>query len=168
MTAERNSGVAQLFFIKINVAVDGGGQARLSGFGLLSFFWDSYDPSGFPSTFAHDWRWLSPELIHQVRSNFKRSRPTKESDLYALGMVIFEVLSGEGPFLGEEYAGLWKGDHSALCTSIIRGVCPKIPTAGARFPDALWRIAEQCWSHNPKDRPTPRAVIRSLEKASKL
>ena len=41
-----------------------------------------------------------PELLLPDRFGLKDSRPTKESDCYALGMVIYEVLSGKVPFSG--------------------------------------------------------------------
>ena len=41
---------------------------------------------------------MSPELLHPNQFGLKDSRPTRESDCYALGMVIYEVLSGKAPF----------------------------------------------------------------------
>jgi serine/threonine protein kinase len=36
-------------------------------------------------------QWMSPELLHPERFGFTDTRPTKESDCYAFGMVIYEV-----------------------------------------------------------------------------
>jgi len=39
-------------------------------------------------------RWMSPELLHPERFGLPESennRPTRQSDCYALGMVIYEV-----------------------------------------------------------------------------
>ena len=36
-------------------------------------------------------RWTSPELLDPSRLDDRDPRPTKESDCYALGMVIYEV-----------------------------------------------------------------------------
>jgi serine/threonine protein kinase len=36
-------------------------------------------------------RWASPELLFPERFGFSDTRPTKQSDCYALGMVIYEV-----------------------------------------------------------------------------
>lgn len=36
-------------------------------------------------------RWMSPELLDPERFGASDDRPTKESDCYALGMVIYEV-----------------------------------------------------------------------------
>ena len=36
-------------------------------------------------------RWMSPELLDPGRFEITDCRPTKQSDCYALGMVIYEV-----------------------------------------------------------------------------
>ena len=36
-------------------------------------------------------RWMSPELLDPDRFKVSDSRPTKQSDCYALGMVVYEV-----------------------------------------------------------------------------
>ena len=36
-------------------------------------------------------RWMSPELLDPDRFGIKESRPTTQSDCYALGMTIYEV-----------------------------------------------------------------------------
>ena len=36
-------------------------------------------------------RWMSPELLYPAMFGFDNSRPTKQSDCYAFGMVIYEV-----------------------------------------------------------------------------
>ena len=40
------------------------------------------------------YRWMSPELLYPERFGISQSegdRPTRQSDCYALGMVIYEV-----------------------------------------------------------------------------
>jgi serine/threonine protein kinase len=41
---------------------------------------------------------MSPERLNPNQFGLENSRPTKESDCYALGMVILEVLTGQAPF----------------------------------------------------------------------
>lgn len=36
-------------------------------------------------------RWMSPELLDPERFGASDDRPTKKSDCYALGMVVYEV-----------------------------------------------------------------------------
>ena len=39
-------------------------------------------------------RWMSPELLAPDQFGITDDRPTKQSDCYALGMVIYEVCAG--------------------------------------------------------------------------
>jgi hypothetical protein len=46
-------------------------------------------------------RWMSPELLDPVLFGIPESedRPTRQSDCYALGMVIYEVRVRTSPFV---------------------------------------------------------------------
>ena len=104
---------------------------------------------------------MSPERLNPDQFGFENSRPTKESDCYALGMVIFEVLSGQIPFKRD-------GHELAVMREILEGEHPERPQGaeGARFTDDLWGMLKWCWSHQPKARPTVEAVLRHLEQIS--
>ena len=87
--------------IKVNVLIDRDGNARLADFGLLTIISDSTHAT--TTTLAESsgtLKWMSPELLDLVQFGGKNSRPTKESDCYALGMVVLEVLTGKAPFSG--------------------------------------------------------------------
>jgi serine/threonine protein kinase len=85
--------------VKTNVLIDGAKQARLADFGLLAMISDatnllsstSFTQGGTP-------QWMSPELLDPKGFGLKDGRPTEHSDCYALGMLIYEVLSGQIPF----------------------------------------------------------------------
>ena len=133
-------------------------QARLADFGLLTFISDPTNPTNSSSiTNAGTTRWMSPELLHPEEFGFKQSRPTKQSDCYALGMVILEVLSGEAPFAGDK--------DFIVMRKVIEGKRPERPE-GARFLDGLWRTLEQCWLPQPKERPTVEAILECLGQVS--
>jgi len=103
---------------------------------------------------------MSPELLDPDRFGSEDGRPTKESDCYALGMVILEVLSGETPFPRDN--GL------VVMRKIIEGGRPERSqgAGGVWFTDDLWEKLEQCWSPQPKDRPTVRAMLECVERSS--
>jgi len=103
---------------------------------------------------------MSRERLDPSRFGFKNSRPTKESDCYALGMVILEVLSGQVPF---------QGDRDILVIQrVVEGGRPGRPRGveGVWFTDDLWGMLERCWSPEPDDRPTVEEVLGNLERIS--
>jgi len=85
---------------------------------------------------------MSPELIAPRDFGFENRRPTKSSDCYALGMVIYETISGNLPF--HEHADL------EVILNVPRG---GRPSRGVRFADSLWGMLEQCWAPQPTNRP---------------
>jgi hypothetical protein len=104
---------------------------------------------------------MSPELLDPERFGSKNSRPTKESDCYALGMVIYEVLSGQVPFTLDR--------NFTVMRKVTGGERPVRPEGvkGLWFTDDLWGILKQCWMPQPGDRPSIEAVLQCLERVSR-
>ena len=46
---------------------------------------------------------MAPELLAPEKFGKKNSRPTQPADMYAFGMVIYEVLTGRDPFYDQTY-----------------------------------------------------------------
>ena len=103
---------------------------------------------------------MGPELIDPDGFGFKDSRPSKESDCYALGMVIFEVLAGQPPFLG--YINV------VVMKKVVDGDRPERPQGSKSvwFTDDLWEALGKCWSPQPKARPQVEVVLGYLERGS--
>ena len=99
-------------------------------------------------------RWMGPERLDPDRFGLKDNRPTKESDCYALGMVIYEVLSGEIPYP--------LCNKLVVVQKILGGECPTRPQ-GARFTPGLWGMLELCWEPQSTDQPSLDTVIRCLQ-----
>ena len=104
---------------------------------------------------------MSPELLDPYRFGFEDSRPTKESDCYAVGMVIYEVLSGRAPFT---YFKTF-----IVILKVTQGERPERPEGaeGAWFTDDLWAMLELCWVPQPEGRPSIEAVLGCLERVSR-
>jgi len=100
---------------------------------------------------------MSPELIAPQRFGFKKSRPTKASDCYALGMVVYETISGNLPF----------HKHADL-TVVMKVLEGEHPPRGARFTGGLWKMLGQCWTPQPNNRPSIEDVRQCLETSSIL
>ena len=103
---------------------------------------------------------MSPELLDPDQFGLKDSKPTKESDCYALGMVIYEVLSGQAPFAPFK--------DFIVMRKVIDGERPEIPEGSERiwFTDDLWRVLGLCWDAKSESRPSIRAVLECLERVS--
>jgi len=147
--------------VKVNILIGETGHARLADFGLLSIILGATSlASSSPLTHGGTCRWMSPELFYPEDFGLKESRRTKYSDCYALGMVIYEVLSGQVPFP--------RHDAFAVVAKVGRGERPERPEGaeGKWFTDVVWRILDHCWAPKRDDRPSIEDVLRSLEEAS--
>jgi len=132
------------------------GHACLAGFSFLTIASD--EPTAAPLAVPGDAiQWMSPELINPSKFDLKESRPTKQSDCYALGMVIYEVLSERVPFAPR--------DGTAIISKVVDGERPARPEGGegALFTDDLWWILEDCWKAQPDDRPSLDVVLGRLQ-----
>ena len=98
---------------------------------------------------------MSPERIAPQRFGFEDGRPTIPSDCYALGMVIYETISGNLPF--------HKDPDLIVFMKVVEG---ERPPRGDKFTRTLWRMLEWCWAPKSTDRPSIEDVLQCLEIAS--
>jgi len=140
---------------KVNILIDDDGHACLTGFNRITMASDRST-----TTSSGTIPWMSPELLHPEKFGLKKSHLTKESDCYALGMVIYEVLSGQAPF------AIWRDPE--VVYMVLGGERPKRPEGdeGKLFTDEIWEVLESCWKNQPGDRPSARAILRGLEEDS--
>ncbi|KAF9649127.1 kinase-like protein [Thelephora ganbajun] len=109
-------------------------------------------------------RWMSPELLDPEQFGIPQSevgRPTRQSDCYALGMVIYEVLCGHHPYIEIEPGPL-------VVIAILMGDRPKKPEGAARlgFSNELWTTVEKCWWENRDERPRVEDILARLNEAT--
>ena len=102
-------------------------------------------------------RWMSPELIAPEEFGLKTSYPTKSSDCYSLGMVTYEIFSGNVPF--HEVSDV------AVFLKVVKG---ERPCCKIGFPEHLQNIMEQCWTPQPNERPSVEDVLEYLEACSSM
>ena len=138
--------------LKANILIDETGQPRLADFGLLKI---TSDPANIFSSSSNSpvgtVRWMSPELISPQEFGCKKSRPTRSSDCYALGMVIYETISGKLPF--------YKYTDYMVFLKVTKG---ERPSREARFSEGLWEMLERCWTPYPEDRPRIKDILWCL------
>ncbi|KAF9643891.1 kinase-like protein [Thelephora ganbajun] len=139
-----------------NIMIDKDGHARLADFSLITLI---PDQSKFVSTCIESgtFLWMSPELLDPESFSLKGICPTKESDCYALGMVVYETLSGQVPF------GKRGGPFAAL-SKVLGGERPARPQGegGKLITDDIWEVVELCWRPQPSDRAIANDVLECL------
>jgi len=100
---------------------------------------------------------MGPEFF-SLESQNKDLCHTEHSDCYALGMVIYEVLSGHIPFHQDM--------DFTIVQMVVQGGHPERPqgTEGVWFTDDVWKLLKDCWVFQPKDRPSIKDVLLYLER----
>jgi serine/threonine-protein kinase len=119
-----------------NVMLDGRGRVRLTDFGLAAAAAELTEMDIYSGKPAY----MAPE---QLASR----EVTARSDVFALGMVLYEVFTGRTPFVGAD-----RDTPPSKPSSHITGLDP-----------AMERVILQCLERDPKDRPSSaRAVAAAL------
>ncbi|MBO5467305.1 MAG: serine/threonine protein kinase [Prevotella sp.] len=127
-----------------NVLIDDYNNYAITDFGISSqrggkhgFYFDE-DNSG---TMAY----MAPERFGE---NY---RPTAESDIWAFGATLYEILTGEVPFKEE-------GGKNQLENNM------KLKSMGNNIPKDIQKLISSCLSLNPQERPTANQIIKLSEK----
>ena len=117
-----------------NVMIDGRGRARITDFGLARLAGDVRGAEAMAGTPAY----MAPEQI-------AGEAVTMRSDLYALGLVLYEVCTGQPAFKGTTVADLARQKSETTPTSpgqIVDG-----------FDPAVERVILRCLEREPANRP---------------
>ncbi|KAG9043121.1 hypothetical protein FS837_009980 [Tulasnella sp. UAMH 9824] len=87
-------------------------------------------------------RWMSPDLWDNASRSF-------ESDVYAFGMTIAEVLSGKEPF---PHLLTMAAIMMAVITEGKRPVKDPLSSPDGLPYETAWQVADACWQTSPSDR----------------
>ena len=111
LAAAHDKGVLHRDLKPANVMIDGRGKVRLLDFGLAAIVEDSASQAlaGTPA-------YMAPEL-------FDRQPPTIQSDIYALGLVLYEMFAGKPAFQAAT-VGDWPVSITSRFRRVSRGSCP--------------------------------------------
>jgi len=133
LAAAHRSGVLHRDLKPSNVMIDGKGRARITDFGLAiaAADADQTKPAGTPG-------YVAPELFSGAVSSV-------QSDLYALGLVLYELFTGKKAFDAPNLADLYRKQTETNPTppsSLIKN-----------FDPAVERAILRCLDHDPAQRP---------------
>ncbi|EUC60960.1 tyrosine kinase family catalytic domain protein [Rhizoctonia solani AG-3 Rhs1AP] len=98
-------------------------------------------------------RWSAAEILQQTNPH------TEASDVYALGMTIYETISGEIPYHG-------KNEYNVIRLVTLEKELPERPSCipvGDEKADMLWKLLTQCWSYEPEARPSASQVATAMK-----
>jgi serine/threonine protein kinase len=148
-----------------NIMLDGAFNARLGDFGLaraLESDKTSYtDKIGVPGTLGY----IAPECFHTGRA-------TRESDVFGLGAVILEIVSGRRVSCSNPAGcsqlleGVWQL-HGAGKGRVLEAVDRRLADGEFDEGDAerLLLLGLACSHPNPGERPTARAIVHILARS---
>ena len=127
------------------------GQVFLADFGLALLLEGDEGSAARLTTEGHvigNLRYLSPEQLEGLD-------PGEPSDIWGLGVLAWETLTGRGPFDGESLSATLEASRTGAISSLgeeVEGLSP-----------GEVEILNRCLARRPEDRPSARAVVRSLQ-----
>ncbi|KAF8132412.1 kinase-like domain-containing protein [Boletus edulis] len=139
----------------VNVLVDDAGKACIIDFGVSKVY-SSGTAGANRGKVAGTLRYLAPEVLKGQGLSF-------ETDVYAFGMLIYEVFVGEVPFIREHDDVVFEG-----LLELQRPTWKKVYERG--FNEVLWQLLSECISREPNSRPRFKTIqkqLSSMEKAEK-
>jgi serine/threonine protein kinase len=118
-----------------NILLDADGEVRVVDFGLGRVLADGPKPS--PGVSADDVRYLSPEQV--------AGEPVgPRSDLYSLGLILHELVTGEVPFKG--------GSAATVAQARLNGSPPAPRTLAPDLPRAIDKLVMRALAREPRRR----------------
>jgi len=128
-----------------NVLVDASaspGRPRLTDFGIAKYV--QQDGSGRRSTMLVGTpQYIAPELIDG-------KEPTPATDLYALGIMLYELACGVTPFAG------------GSTMAVLRNHAERLPGRPPGIPDSLWDLISWLLDKHPASRPQSASQVAAL------
>jgi serine/threonine protein kinase len=78
------------------------------------------------------------------------------SDIYSLGMVMYEILTGLLPYAEQAH-------DTNLALMILQGIRPQFPTQ-VKYPQLLVDLIKRCWEQEPNNRPSTKEISEMVVK----
>jgi serine/threonine protein kinase len=108
--------------------------------------------------------YMAPELISPTQFDLHRKQVSREADIYAFGISMYEVVTGVRPFRMEGVR------FDGMTLAVIEGRRPAKPNNAEAigFGNGVWDLVEKCWSQDRAQRPSTWEVRLRLRVAAPL
>lgn len=116
---------------------------KIGGFGSTKRIGEYKTPVGTP-------QWMAPELL------FKNLPPTTASDIYSLGTIFWEIITGKTPFENID-------DGVAVYVHRLKNPHEIIPEG--KYPPIFKSLITACWDDDPTKRPSIEFICDQLDLA---
>ena len=128
-----------------NILIDAGGEPHLTDFGTAK--WLDRD-SQHPPTLGHlgTPQYMAPELVRG-----DGTPATVASDLYSLGVILYELIAGRVPFRGPTL--------EATFQAVLAGPPPRLLRAGSALDRDLETVCLKCLEKDPEQRHATAAAL---------
>lgn len=109
------------------------------------------------------WSYMAPELLHPRKFGLRNGRVSKQTDVYAFGIVVYEVLTGRPPY----GAGVLR--QAEIILRVMEGRRPSKPDKAGDicFGGGTWELARQCWDQDRDKRPTVKKILKHFRRAAR-
>jgi len=124
-----------------NVLLDGNGQPMVSDFGLATWL-DSVSDLTHSLTIFGTPGYIAPEQANPALA--KAAKLTRAADVYSLGAILFDLLTGRPPFLGEHAL--------AVIQQATQDPAPKLRSLAPTLDRDLETICAKCLERDPAAR----------------
>ena len=85
---------------------------------------------------------ITPYIAPEI---FQRKKNTKKSDIYSIGMLMWEIFAGHPPFDDREH------NDNLILNIVFNGIRPPLLS---NMPDDYAEMMQKCWDVDPLKRPT--------------
>ncbi|KAF9645557.1 kinase-like protein [Thelephora ganbajun] len=138
----------------LNILFDSTGIPQITDFRIYSIIYDLDSHEAFASFRDYSMRWAAPEILETPNNNSRR--PTKMSDVYAFGMVVVEIFTGNIPFPDVPNLNVY--------SMVMKGKRPPKPADASKLglSSAAWKLVKDCWNKKRDKRPDMQYVALHL------